>query len=126
MTLLNGEPIGDPTPSGAPSVAPQHPVASTQSQQVGLVVGIMSVPFAFAAPLAGAILGGVAVAQARRGGYGNPLALAGLILGTVFTVVIVAVVVASLVLGVGFFTELVGACQDSPEGTIWGIPYTCN
>ena len=52
--------------------------------------------------------------------------LAGLILGTVFTVVIVAVVVASLVLGVGFFTELVGACQDSPEGTIWGIPYTCN
>ena len=46
--------------------------------------------------------------------------------GLVFTVVIVAVVVASLVLGVGFFTELVGACQDSPEGTIWGIPYTCN
>ncbi|HOW00734.1 MAG TPA: DUF4190 domain-containing protein, partial [Rhodoglobus sp.] len=82
MTLLNGEPIGDPTPSGAPSVAPQHPVASTQSQQVGLVVGIMSLVFAFAVPLAGAILGGVAVAQARRGGYGNPLALAGLILGT--------------------------------------------
>jgi hypothetical protein len=125
VTLLNGKPIGDPAASGG-QTAPQHPVASAQSQQVGLVVGIMSLVFAFAVPLAGAILGGVAVAQARRGGYANPLALAGLILGTVFTVLIVAVVVASVVLGVGVFTQLVGACQDSPEGTIWGIPYTCN
>ena len=125
MTLLNVKPIGDPAASGG-QTAPQHPVASAQSQQVGLVVGIMSIIFAFAFPLAGAILGGVAVAQARQGGYANRLALAGLILGTVFTVLIVVIVVVSIVLGVGFFTQLLGACQDSPEGIIWGIPYTCN
>ena len=127
MTMLNGEPIETPSISTASTTpATATPVtASAQSQGVGFVMGLLALIFAFVFPLAGAIIGGIAVGQARQGGYKNPLALIGLILGIVFSVLIVIVVVVSIVFSVGFFSQLVGMCQDAQQGEIWGIPYTC-
>lgn len=124
MTMLNGEPIETPNISTAPA-ADTKPSASAQSQGVGFVMGLLALIFAFALPLAGAIIGGIAVGQARQGGYKNPLATIGLVLGIVFSVLIVLVIVLSIVFSVGFFGQLVGMCQDSQQGYLWGIPYTC-
>ena len=130
MTMLNGEPVEMPDISTgstvAPVTAPVKPSASAQSQGVGFVVGLLALIFAFVLPLAGAIIGGIAVGQARQGGYKNPLATIGLVLGIVFTVLTIVVVVASIVLGIGFFGELSTICQNGQDGELWGIPYTCS
>ncbi|MFZ2963388.1 MAG: hypothetical protein WA006_01745 [Rhodoglobus sp.] len=73
MTMLNGEPVDTPNISTAHPAAQTAPTASGQSQSVGFLVGLMALIFAFAMPIVGAVLGGIAVAQARAGGYRNPL-----------------------------------------------------
>ena len=121
MTVLNGQ------SADVPNTHPTSPVASPQSQQVGLVVGVIALICAFAFPIAGAIIGAVAVAEARKGGYRNPLALAALILGAVLTVLTIVIVTVAIVFSVNLIAEVATVCQgDATEGTFWGIPYTCN
>ena len=124
MTMLNGEPVDTPNISTA---HPAAPTASSQSQSVGFLIGLMALIFAFAIPLAGAVLGGIAVAQARAGGYRNPAGMAGLVLGVVFTMLITAAVVVFIVLGTDVFTDLLGICQQLGPGTHQqnGVTYTC-
>ena len=87
----------------------------------------MALIFAFAFPIAGLIIGAVAVAEARKGGYRNPLALAGLILGPVLTVLTIIIVIVAIVFSVSLIAEVATVCQgDATEGTFWGIPYTCS
>lgn len=127
MTMLNGEPIDTPNISTAPGGAGQPPTATPQSQGVGLVMGIMALIFAFAIPPGGIIIGAIALSEARHGGYRNPLALWGFILGIVFSVLIVLMVVAGIVFGVGLFSWLIDTCQQLGPGTHneGGITYEC-
>ncbi len=97
MTMLNGEPIDNPIQSTAPSSsAVVTPVtASPESQRVGFIAGIIAIFCAFVLPPLGAVIGGIAVNQARQGGYRNRLAVAGLVLGIVVTLLIAAAIVAN-------------------------------
>lgn len=124
MTMLNGEPIETPNISTAPVAG--HP-EDPRARQVGSVIGLFALIFAFVFPLAGAIIGGIALGQARKGGYRNPLALWGMILGIVFTVVIIAVVVIVSVFTANLLTEVIDVCQELGSGTheYNGITYEC-
>ena len=125
MTMLNGQPIGDPAPKPTVAAAPQ-PVAYPDS--TNFVLGIMSLIFAFVVPIVGAILGGIALSQAKRAGTTNTVAKVGFILGLVFTILIVIGVVVGIIFGVGLFSELFRVCQQLGEGTHQynGVTYTCS
>lgn len=129
MTMLNGEPIETPSISTAstapPTVTPQP--ASQGSQSVGFIMGLMSLIFAFSIPIAGAIIGGIAMKQAKEGGYPNTLAKAGFILGIVFSVLIILFVVGTVLFSVGLFTTAIDACTQpgTGESEYNGIPIEC-
>ena len=125
MTILNGQPIGDPAPK--PTVAPATP-ASRPMESSTFILSIMALIFAFSIPLVGAIMGGIGVAQARRAGQPNSIAKVALILGILFTVLIVAAVVVMVVFGIGLFSELFRVCQEFGEGVhdYNGVTYTCS
>lgn len=124
MTMLNGQPVDPPN---TPTPHPVAPTASSQSQSVGFLVGLLALIFAFAIPIVGAIMGGIAVAQARAGGYRNPLGMAGLVLGIVFTVLIIVAVVVAIVLGFNLFAGILDTCRELGPGTHQqdGVTYTC-
>ena len=129
MTILNGQPIGDPAPK--PTVAPATPAAASASRPMEsstFILSIMALIFAFSIPLVGAIMGGIGVAQARRAGQPNSIAKVALILGILFTVLIVAAVVVMVVFGIGLFSELFRVCQEFGEGVhdYNGVTYTCS
>lgn len=125
MTMLNGEPIETPNISTAP---PAGASEDPRSRQVGSVIGLLALIFAFVFPLAGAIIGGIALGQARKGGYKNPLALWGMILGIVFTVAIVAIVVIASVFTANLLSEVIDVCRELGSGTheYNGITYDCS
>ncbi|MCU1440351.1 MAG: hypothetical protein JWP85_1348 [Rhodoglobus sp.] len=131
MTMLNGEPIETPDISTAPS-APGTATAPVRQDQTSNVLGLMSLIFAIVFPLAGAILGGIAMSQAKKAGANNTLAKAGFWVGLVLTVLIVAVTVVVIVLGVnvfgGLFGELFRVCSELGDGThvVDGVTYRCN
>jgi hypothetical protein len=129
MTMLNGQPV-EPAQNSAGRAAthPAAPVASDQSRSVGFIVGLLALIFAFTIPIVGAVMGGIAVAQARAGGYRNPLGMAGLILGIIFTVLIIVLVVVAIVLGINLFSGVIDTCQQLGPGTHQqdGITYTCS
>ena len=132
MTILNGQPIDDPTPkpTAAPSVAPSVAPAPTRPAQVdpsNFLLSIMALIFAFAIPFVGAILGAVAMRQSSRAGQPNTIAKVSFVLGLVFTILIVAAVIAMVVFGVGLFSQLANICGQFGNGTheYNGVTYTC-
>lgn len=132
MTMLNGKPIDNTTPSTAPPVVAPAGVteprpASPESKQVGFVAGLLALILSLSIPIAGAIVGGIAVGQARKGGYSNPLGLAGLIIGIVMTVIVTAVIIVSVVLGVGLVSAVVDVCRELGPGIHFynGVTYEC-
>ncbi len=100
--MLNGKPIATPKVETA-VVTP----ASSESQTVGTIAGLVSIILAIALPPAGAIVGGIALNQAKQGGYRNPLAKAGLIVGIVLSVLIVVIIAVSVVFSFSFYNELI-------------------
>lgn len=134
MTILNGQPI-DPPPGTRPVVAPgvtssavPPTPASTEDDGVGMILGITALFLGFFFPLAGFVVGIVALSRARRAGHKNPMALAGLIVGLVLTVLIVVLVVVGIVWGVGLFSTIFNVCQQLGNGTHHynGVTYNCN
>jgi len=93
------DPIPVPTPTPTPYTAPAAGPARPTN-----VLSIIALIAAFVVPLAGIIVGAIALGQIKKTGEsGHGLALAGLVLGAVFTlfyvigVIIYVVVLASAV-----------------------------
>ncbi|WP_298255379.1 DUF4190 domain-containing protein [uncultured Arthrobacter sp.] len=109
-------PYGQQNPPGAPTDNP------------GRVLGIVGFILAiFIAPV-GLVISIIAFVKSRKAGMGNGLALAGSIIGALFTIL---GVLGAIVLG-AFFTELAQqlteACEGLPSGTpvtIEGQPVDC-
>jgi hypothetical protein len=125
MTMLNGQPIGDPAPRATVAAKPATPAPI---EPATFILSLLALIFAIAIPLAGAIMGGIAMAQSRRAGQTNTIAKVAFWLGLVLTVVIVVVTVVSVVFGVGLFSELFRVCGQLGEGTheYNGITYSCD
>jgi uncharacterized Tic20 family protein len=127
MTILNGQPIGDPAPKPQVTAAP---VTSRPSQvdPTNFVLSLIALISAFVFPLAGAIIGGIAMNQSRRAGQPNTIAKVSFIVGLVLTILIIVIVVVSIVLGVGLFSEIFQICQQLGTGThdYHGVTYTCS
>ncbi|OLT54137.1 DUF4190 domain-containing protein [Cellulosimicrobium sp. CUA-896] len=117
---------------GAPQ-APQYgqaPGSSTTGENPGRTMGIIGLVLSFLGCLSvvGIILSIVALNRSKKAGYGNGVAVAGIIVGAV---VLIATIVGSIL----FFSfvgevgqELVDACEGQPSGTvveIRGEPVTC-
>jgi heme/copper-type cytochrome/quinol oxidase subunit 2 len=125
VTLLNGEPIDQPS---VEVVSSAQPTASSESQSVGTVAGLVSLILAFVFPIAGIVVGAIALNQAKQGGYRNSLAKAGFILGIVLTVLVVVVVVVGTILSVTVFSDLFRICAELGDGVhhVNGVTYRCN
>lgn len=128
MTMLNGEPISTPNISTAPLTSSPVPTQETPLDGAGRIMGLMALIFAFAFPIAGAILGGIGMSQARKVGAKNPMAVAGLWIGIALTIVIVAVVVVIIVVSVTTFTSVFEMCNELGPGVHQdnGVTYECN
>lgn len=126
MTILNGQPIDDPTPKPVVAPAPAAPVAPLDP--ANFVMSVIALISAFVFPLAGAIIGAIAMGQARRAGQHNTIATVAFVVGLVLSILIVVVVVVSVLLGVGLFSEIFSVCQQLGEGThdYHGVTYSCS
>lgn len=128
MTMLNGEPINTPNISTASVTSQPVPGTETPLDGAGRIMGFMALIFAFAFPIAGAILGGIAMSQARRVGAKNPLATAGFWIGLALTIIVIVVAVVIIVLSVGVFTSVFEICDQLGPGIheYNGVTYECN
>jgi hypothetical protein len=128
MTILNGTPIGDPAPKPQPTSKPDPASPNALPQAPNFILGLMSLIFAFAFPIAGLVIGAIALNLARRGGFKDSLALVGFVLGLVFTILIVVGVIVAIVLGFTVYGNIFQVCQQLGEGTHQynGVTYTCS
>lgn len=126
MTILNGQPIGDPAPRPQVMATPVEPADRTPDP-TNFVLSVMALIFAFAFPLAGAIMGGIAMGQSRRAGHTNAIAKVAFVTGLALSILVVVATVALVVFGIGIFGELFRVCGDLGEGThdYNGVTYTC-
>lgn len=128
MTMLNGEPINTPNISTA-SINPQ-PVSPTETELdgAGRIMGFVALIFAFAFPIVGAILGGIAMSQARKVGAKNPMATAGFWIGIALTIIAIVVAIVIVLVSVNTFTGLFEICEELGPGTHHqdGVTYECN
>ena len=137
MTLLNGKPIkgsgiesstavSGPTVSATPTPTP--PLASAESRSVGSIAGVIAIVLGFVLPIGGIIVGGIALREAKLGGYRNPLAKAGFVLGIVLTAVTIVAIAVGVWLGWTAFSELFRICSELGNGVHVrdGVSYSCN
>jgi hypothetical protein len=129
MTILNGQPIDDPTPKPKVTATPAPTAARTTAPDPSnFIFSIMALIFSVSIPLVGAILGGIAMNQSRRAGYPNTIAKVAFIIGLVLTILIVVFTVVGIVFGIGLFSQLFQVCGQLGEGTHQynGVTYSCN
>lgn len=128
MTMLNGEPIDTPSISTASTAQPSPAPGPVPLDSGSQLLGMMALIFAIVFPLAGAIVGGIGMAMARRAGSKNPLAVAGFWVGLILTVVIVGIVVAVVVFSANLITTVIDVCEGLGSGTheYNGVTYTCD
>lgn len=101
--------------------APGQP--TPQAEDPGRTLGIVGLILAFLAALVGMIISIVAFRKSKAAGYKNNLALAGIIVGAVITLVYV---VGGIALGVAA-SAVVKQCQDLGPGVhqVNGATVTC-
>jgi MFS family permease len=132
MTILNGQPIGDPAPKPRAATTPKPVSPNALPEAPNFMLGLMSLIFAFAFPIAGLVLGAIALNMSRRDGYKNSLALAGFVLGLVFTILSTILIVIAAIVGIVFgatvFGGLFQVCQQLGPGVhdYNGATYTCS
>lgn len=89
----------------------------------GKTLGIVGFVLCFIASLVGLILSIIAFAQSKKAGVKNNLALAGIIVGSVFTAIGIIVAIASIVLA----ASLASQCAELGAGSHYvnGATITC-
>ena len=113
-----------PTTTPTPTPTPQPAPVPTTDTYPGKTLGIAGFVVSFFVSLVGMILSIVAFRQSRAVGHKNPLALAGIIIGAVFTVF-------GLIFGViGILSavSVINQCNTLGNGThdVNGTMITCN
>lgn len=123
-------PTWDTTPNASPAAeypAPGSPAAPAYPQPEptppGRVLSIVGLVLAFLAPPIGLILSIVAVVKLGKAGQPKGLAIAGIIIGAILTIL----AIIGLILMVTVFAALFGMCAELGPG-VWevnGVTYTC-
>lgn len=97
------------------------------AENPGRTLGIVGFILAILIAPVGLIISIVAFVKSRKAGMGNGFALAGIIIGAIFTI-LGAIVLAGLIALIPTFTELAQLCQGVPSGTeveFQGTTTTC-
>ncbi|RCK71140.1 DUF4190 domain-containing protein [Desertihabitans brevis] len=109
-------------PYGAPGHAYGSPPPTAENP--GKTLGVVGLVLAIVAAPIGLILSIVALVQSRRAGMGNGLAVAGIVVGALFTIGIIIAIVGSVLL---FNAGMDQVCSQLGPGThdLDGTPITC-
>jgi hypothetical protein len=130
MTMLNGEPVdsGVPStgasvrPSGVPGGDPVRPIVNPVAQ----IMGIVGLIFAFAFPPAGLIVSIIAKRMSKAAGDRSPFATWGIVLGIIFTVLLVLLTILFVALTAGAVWLGFNFCENGVgEGEYFGVPVEC-
>jgi hypothetical protein len=130
MTMLNGEPVntGVPStgatarPSGTPGGDPVRPIANPMAQ----IIGMVGLVFAFAFPPAGLVVSIVAKRMSKAAGDRSPFATWGIVLGIVFTVLVVLATIVFIAVTAGAVWLGFNFCENGVgDGEFFGVPIEC-
>ena len=122
-------PIDAGTPA-APTPLSTNPSAPTR-EDPGKKLGIVGFVLAFLVSLAGLIISIIALRKSKKAGFNNGLALAGIIISIVNTVIAVGVAITLMLSaynGVSVISNAVAACNnqnDVGQVVVQGITYYC-
>lgn len=121
----NGAPTPDPTAAYAPP-APNGgaPYAAAPVSPPGRVLSIIGLVLAFVAAPIGLILSIVAAVKLGKAGAPKGIAIAGIIVGAVITLLYII----GIILFVTLFAGIIGTCAELGPGmwTVDGVTYTCS
>jgi hypothetical protein len=113
-------------PQSQQPVAPQpSPVSSNDDP--GRTLGILSLIFAFILPIIGIIVGIVGLRKSKAAGYKNNVALAGLIISFITTVLILVTMAIAVPTAINAIQEMNRKCSELGPGThqVGNTTYTC-
>lgn len=103
---------------------PAHPVVANDP---GKTIGIVGFALSFVIGLAGLILSIIGYVKSKKAGYNNGLALAGIIIGAVSTVISIIAIALISVFIVNTVTQVIDRCGDSRSSSVIidGTRYEC-
>ena len=117
-------PTGPPTWDAGPGAAPAAPAyPQPEPSPPGRVLSIVGLVLAFVAAPIGLILSIVAAVKLGKAGQPKGLAIAGIVVGAVLTIV----EIIGIILFIAFFAAIFGMCAELGTG-VWevnGVTYTC-
>ncbi|WP_454113448.1 DUF4190 domain-containing protein [Microbacterium maritypicum] len=114
-------PTGPPTWDAGPGAAPAYP--QPEPSPPGRVLSIVGLVLAFVAAPIGLILSIVAAVKLGKAGQPKGLAIAGIVVGAVLTIV----EIIGIILFIAFSAAIFGMCAELGTG-VWevnGVTYTC-
>ncbi len=106
-----------PQPPVVPSFQPQQPPQDSAGVDPGHGLGLASLITSFFIGILGLILGIVALMKSKKAGYKNGLALAGIIVGSINTILIIIFIILSL-MAVGTVVSTVSDAVKEGGGTV--------
>ncbi|MFJ6001516.1 hypothetical protein [Arthrobacter sp. NPDC092385] len=113
--------------SGAGNYPGQQGYQGQPAENPGRTLGIVGFILAIVLPPVGLIISIIAFVKSRRAKMGNGFALAGIIIGVLFTIGLAILIIGFIAL-IPAFTELAELCQGVPSGTeveFQGTTTTC-
>jgi hypothetical protein len=127
MTMLNGEPVNTGVRSTGPAKTtpggdPVRPIANPMAQIMGIIGLILAVAF----PPAGLIVSIIAKRMSKAAGDRSPFATWGIVLGIVFTVLVVLFTIVFAAITAGAVWLGFNFCENGfGEGEYFGVPIEC-
>jgi hypothetical protein len=128
----NQQPIQTPSPQQpAPVIAPQAPIspAATAADDPGKTLGVVSLITAILGlALVGLVTGIIGLKKSKKAGFKNSMALAGIIISIVFTILFVAIIALASSSLFKASSDLSQKCKELGPGTHYvdGAKYSCD
>ncbi len=112
--------------SKAPQTTNPSPVPAV-SEDPGKTLGIVGFILAFFVSIVGIILSAIALSKSKKAGYTNGLALAGVIVGSVVTLVWSIFIIMAISLAITITSTVLERCQETTRSTVIveGETFTC-
>lgn len=113
----------DASQSTPPPMSPQYAGGGPTAEDPGRTLGIVGLVLAFVASVIGLVISIIARRKSSRAGYKNGLALAGIIVGIITTLITIGIITAT-VYGI---MHVSSQCKTLGSGThqVNGVTYTC-